>query len=267
MLDHLHKYLRSGLRENAYGHVSRLAYFEEHLPEKGSILDFGCGTGVMTTLPLLQAGHDVTGVDLDPASIDYGRERAAAMGLDPLALVCADLRTLEGRYDAIIATEVFEHIPSPQLEELLELLVDKLRPGGTLIATVPNGWGWAEAEAWAWRVFRLGEWSERLRIRWFVENVKLKLVGDFVDCQYLSSLDSSPHVQKFSLGSLERRLENAGLRHVHGRGSVLCSGPVSHLLFTGLVPLMALNLFLGRVLSPLAASFWMVLRKPADVAS
>ena len=42
--------------------------------EKGEILDFGCGTGEMSTV-LLRAGASVTGLDPDPAMLAVAKER------------------------------------------------------------------------------------------------------------------------------------------------------------------------------------------------
>jgi len=47
-------------------------------PRSGaSLLDIGCGTGYFSRRLALD-GHAVTGVDLDPAMIEYARQRAAA---------------------------------------------------------------------------------------------------------------------------------------------------------------------------------------------
>ena len=59
----------------------------------GPILELAAGTGRLT-VPLAEAGFNVTGVDLDPAMLDRARARAAAAAsgtVDRLTLVEADL--------------------------------------------------------------------------------------------------------------------------------------------------------------------------------
>jgi SAM-dependent methyltransferase len=65
------------------------------------ILELACGTG-RVTLPLAQAGFEITGLDNDPAALAVARLRRGAATW-PL-LVAADMRrfTLRGRFDTII---------------------------------------------------------------------------------------------------------------------------------------------------------------------
>jgi SAM-dependent methyltransferase len=61
----------------------------------GPILELAAGTGRLA-IPLAQAGHTVTAVDLDPAMLDRARARAAdaGVGAERLQLVEADLLDL-----------------------------------------------------------------------------------------------------------------------------------------------------------------------------
>ena len=43
----------------------------------GKVIELGCGTGRIT-VPLAAAGHDVTGVDIDPTMLARARARAEA---------------------------------------------------------------------------------------------------------------------------------------------------------------------------------------------
>lgn len=59
------------------------------------ILELGCGTG-RVLLPLAQAGHRVTGVDLSPALLDVARSKLRGMDYAPqVTLVEGDLRTFD----------------------------------------------------------------------------------------------------------------------------------------------------------------------------
>ena len=248
-------------KENAYGHVHRVDWMKGHLRPDEAIMEFGCGTGYMISYPLRRAGYAVEGYDLDAASIAYGIERFCDAHGEPPYLHAADLRQVDQSFDAIIASEVLEHIPDPELEIVLDLLTAKLKPGGRLLVTVPNGYGWFEWESFLWYRLRLGQWLEKLQLLRVVRKLKDLLVGTYLDATHVSTLDSSPHVQRFTTGRLRQRLQAHGLDVYDLRGSVLFAGPFSHTLFTGIRPLMALNIWLGKSLPCLAAGFYAAARK------
>jgi len=72
-----------------------------------SILDFGCGIGLLTTF---YARHcpavSVMGVDRSEASLAVARERGRALGLENLRFECLDVQhsPLSGTFDLIVAT-------------------------------------------------------------------------------------------------------------------------------------------------------------------
>ncbi len=108
----------------------------------GPILDAACGTG-RVLLPLAEAGHSVTGVDLSPAMLEIARSR---LGKGPLArrirLVCADLRSMELREQyamALVALSSFHHLLSvdDQLQALGHL-AQHLERGAPLILDLVN---------------------------------------------------------------------------------------------------------------------------------
>jgi SAM-dependent methyltransferase len=100
------------------------------------VLDLGCGTGTM--LAHLRRFGEVQGVDADERAVKFCRSR----GEDRVQLLRA--RTLpfpDHTFDLVTALDVLEHIEDDQgaLREVARVL----RPGGTLLATVPAyGWMW-----------------------------------------------------------------------------------------------------------------------------
>lgn len=114
-----------------------------HLPNGGKILDFGCGpmdkTAVLARLGYQCVGYD----DLNdpwhrvPGNLEKIKEfaRRESMRLD----LAADgpMPYEKNSFDLVMSNDVFEHIhDSPR--ELVNDLVEFLKPGGFLMITVPN---------------------------------------------------------------------------------------------------------------------------------
>ncbi len=104
-------------------------------PFAGRILEIGCGTGA--TLSFLKAAGRcswVGGVELAPA--------AHAVAADHLDRTwCGNIETLElglpeGDLDAVLCLDVLEHLTDPW--STVARLVSLLKPGGVLIASIPN---------------------------------------------------------------------------------------------------------------------------------
>jgi len=103
--------------------------------ESKSILDVGCAQGTLALL-LAEAGHHVTAVDLRPAFLDYARSRHSHG--DVRFLVANVLEDdIPGDYDLIFANQIVEHLVYP--DQLLLRLRARLKPGGRLVMTTPNG--------------------------------------------------------------------------------------------------------------------------------
>lgn len=104
----------------------------------GPVLELGCGTGRLL-LPLAQAGHTLTGVDISPALLAVARRKLAqALLARQVTLVEADLRTFVlPRRDfgfAFCTSNTLMHLTTPadQLAALTNAAAH-LRPGGLLM--------------------------------------------------------------------------------------------------------------------------------------
>ena len=108
----------------------------------GPILELAAGSGRLA-IPLAEAGHRVTAVDLDPAMLDRARRRARDLaGADRLTFVEADLVGLRlpdaGTFGlAFIALNSLLVLPTRAAQRAaLQTLADHLAPGGLAVVDV-----------------------------------------------------------------------------------------------------------------------------------
>lgn len=243
------------VHDNIYGHGKRLRWILEQLHPKQRIIELGCGTGYMITLPLAQRGFSVQGVDLDEASIQLGRRIFAEHGVATETLQAVDLAAMEP-VDVIIASEVLEHNRDEELTALLDCIRSRLQASGLLLVTVPNGYGWFELESFLWYRLGLGRLIEFFRIDRVIRHLRRRLAGSDPSDDPPSTLCHSPHVQRFTRRSIQQRLTQAGFEVVGCVGSVLFAGPFSNLLFADVHPVMRLNHLLGTWFPDVAAGFY-----------
>ena len=104
----------------------------------GEILEIGCGTG-RVTLPLLQQGHRITGIDISAEAIQVVRAKVETENLGKLAAFhTADMRSLDlPKKDfalALVPINTFMHCLSlSEQEAALHALYQHLQPGGILV--------------------------------------------------------------------------------------------------------------------------------------
>lgn len=97
------------------------------------LLDVGAHAGRFLRLAAA-AGWEAEGIELNPQTAAYA---AAHAGVPVHQVNAASLAADGRRYDAIVLTDVLEHIPAPL--EILATLVSLLDPGGVLAIKVPCG--------------------------------------------------------------------------------------------------------------------------------
>ena len=109
----------------------------ELVPAGGSILDIAGASGNFT-LPLAEKGYSITWNDLRPEMIElvkrkyeFGEVEFHPGNIFELA------QQWTGRFDAIVATEVIEHMAHP--DEFLSCAATILKPGGFMFLSTPNG--------------------------------------------------------------------------------------------------------------------------------
>jgi SAM-dependent methyltransferase len=105
--------------------------------ESGTILDVGCGTGLLS-LKLLQNEFDVTAQDISLEMVERCKKLFRHAGYDPERVRLASVQELteENAYDNIIALDMIEHIKDDL--SALKVMRRALKPGGKLILSVPS---------------------------------------------------------------------------------------------------------------------------------
>ena len=98
-----------------------------------SVMEVGCGAGAFVRAAQ-RAGLEARGIEINAAAVDIARQQG--LPVDLLDLQDA-AESLAGQFDAVCSFQVLEHVPQPG--DFLRLSLALLKPGGVLIACVPNG--------------------------------------------------------------------------------------------------------------------------------
>jgi SAM-dependent methyltransferase len=247
--------------EDIYGHLGRVHWFRTHLSRSARIIEVGCGTGYQITLPLRTWGYNIVGIDIDSQSIEYGRRLFENAGLGTEILVAEEFRSTSGEFDAVIISEVLEHLSDTEVDDLLKTAHTKLRANGVLLVTVPNGYGWFEMESFLWKKLGVGAVLTYSGVAYLARRIKGLVVRGRPYTRVAPTLSSTPHVQRFTLRGICRRIERAGFGVYDATGSVLACGPFSDMMLTGAESVMQLNRRLGSRFPTVAAGFYVAARK------
>jgi 2-polyprenyl-6-hydroxyphenyl methylase/3-demethylubiquinone-9 3-methyltransferase len=140
----------SGYVEQFHGHYQDRSEFQErleiwralldrHSVPGGRSVDMGCGTGVFSFY-LAEKGSQVIGVDGAPGMIGFCEAQRAERGLHNIQFIQARLPAVDelalANADLVISSSVVEYIED--LDRTLALFSRVLKPGGTLIVSMPN---------------------------------------------------------------------------------------------------------------------------------
>lgn len=123
-------------REYRFGRILDLFPIEKNL----QVLDFGCGTGNLLNQLVSQFPQNIYwGADTSDAGIEASKLLVPHASILKINLskgkpsLAVSLRS----FDVVVCSEVIEHIEDDR--QTLQFLISLLKPGGSLILTVPSG--------------------------------------------------------------------------------------------------------------------------------
>ena len=93
-----------------------------------TVLDYGCGSGILAVAASLLGAERVIALDIDPQAIQATRENAVRNGVSEIIETTAADTVDAGTADIIVANILY----APLLE-LVDIFADALQPGGVLV--------------------------------------------------------------------------------------------------------------------------------------
>lgn len=152
-------------------------------PRVSTVLDIGCGNG-FTAQQLFLEGFEVTGVDASPDGIEQARMSYPDVRFETYSVYDDPAGVLDSTFDAVVSTEVIEHLFFPSL--LIQRAWVMLKPGGLLIISTP--------------------------FHGYIKNLALSLVNGW-DNHFDVSWDGG-HIKFFSEKTLERLVAKSGFEEI-----------------------------------------------------
>ncbi|MCM1119644.1 MAG: class I SAM-dependent methyltransferase [bacterium] len=108
--------------------------FTAHLPQGGSILDFGCGSG-RDAKYFLSQGFQVDAID---GSEELCKLASEYTGIPVKQMLFQELNAVE-QYDGIWACSSILHLPLDELTQVLENMATALKPNGIIYTSFKYG--------------------------------------------------------------------------------------------------------------------------------
>lgn len=93
------------------------------------LLDFGCGTGLLSQ-ELSPYCSTIVGVDTDPKMVEQFNTKVSFQGIDPIEMSATTAMPSEIDFDVVVSSMVFHHLDD--VPSTVSTLVSKLKIGGWL---------------------------------------------------------------------------------------------------------------------------------------
>jgi trans-aconitate 2-methyltransferase len=110
------------------------------LSSGSSVLELGCGIGVMTSLIAMVARNGfIEAVDISPESVAEAQKRIKHQGM--ISFIAADLKHFESKrqnFDFITLMDVLEHFPQEDHDSLFRKISQLMHDGSALFISIPS---------------------------------------------------------------------------------------------------------------------------------
>lgn len=139
--------------------LSDLPFVERHAPRSGTMLDIGCGHGLLTNmLALGSPDRDVLGIDIDPAKVAAAQRTVQGRANIHFEVTDGNIDSI-GPFRAITVADVFYLLPEDAQRRLIGDCYQLLEPGGLFLwksqVRSPR-WKYAITYGQEWLMTRLG---------------------------------------------------------------------------------------------------------------
>lgn len=118
-----------------HDHIERYRFAIEYINGK-DVLDIACGTGYGVNLFVSNGATKAVGIDIDPESIGYAREKYKNKNADYSVGDIKKININDSCFDVITCFETIEHVDNHA--QALKELKRVLKPNGILIISSPN---------------------------------------------------------------------------------------------------------------------------------
>jgi ribosomal protein L11 methyltransferase len=139
-----------------------MEWLEAHPAPGKSVLDYGCGSGILAMVAKKLGADDVTGVDIDPQAIESARANAERNNCEITFYVPNELavstneRHATGKFDIVVA-----NILSSPLKLMAPMLSGRVAAGGSLVLSGVLARQADEVAAAYAPFIKLGVWAEQ----------------------------------------------------------------------------------------------------------
>jgi len=123
--------------------MQTIKFDQLNLGQDQFLLDMGCGEGRHSIGALLETSANVVGLDLSLNDLNIAKSRLSDFDTENLETQCTfgvgnitDIPLEDSSLDAVICSEVLEHVESP--EESITEMIRVLKPGGIIALSVPR---------------------------------------------------------------------------------------------------------------------------------
>lgn len=178
------------------GQIAAGAWLAEQLPAGSHVLDLGCGTGLPTARQLVEAGHQVTGIDLSPGMVKLAQGNVPDGEFHRMDVYEVERYDDLGPFDGVAAFFSLLMLPRAEIPYALRMLHQQLREGA------PMAMSMVEADVDDFTLPFLGNTIRvsgylRDELRQVVREAGFEIAGEDAYAYAPASTDVPPEIQIF----------------------------------------------------------------------